>query len=102
MISASVAVDAEENTLRRVGPISRTAAVEAARLAAQPTVAAPPAFARTRRAIAKGAVIGFGVGALLGSTVGQEACLHSPRWHCAVAAGTAFGVIGAAVAWWRN
>ena len=49
--------------------------------------------------MAKGALIGFGIGAALGATVGQEACLHSPRWHCAVGAGTMFAAIGAGIAW---
>ena len=61
-----------------------------------------PSYARTGGSIAEGALIGFGVGAVLGSTVGQEACLHSPRWHCAVWAGTMFAAIGAAIAWFHK
>jgi hypothetical protein len=57
-----------------------------------------PNFARTRHSAGKGALIGFGIGAVLGMTVGQEACLNEPRWHCA-RVGISGAMIGAAVAW---
>jgi hypothetical protein len=57
-----------------------------------------PNSARTWSSVGKGALIGFGIGAALGMTVGQEACLNQPRWHCAKV-GVPFAVIGAAIAW---
>jgi hypothetical protein len=44
-----------------------------------------------------GAVIGFAAGALAGATVGQEACLNEPLWHCAVPNGLVFAGIGALI-----
>ena len=61
-----------------------------------------PNVARSGGGVAKGALIGFGIGAVLGATVGQEACLHSPRWHCAVGGGAMFAAIGAGIAWLRK
>lgn len=65
----------------------------------EPSRELSPIFAKTSGSVAKGAIIGFAVGAVLGTTVGQEACLHSPRWHCAVGAGTMFAAIGGLIAW---
>jgi hypothetical protein len=41
-----------------------------------------------------GALIGWGVGALLGSTVGAEACLHRAQWHCVVEGGVTYALFG--------
>ncbi len=46
-----------------------------------------------------GGVIGFGIGAALGVTLGAESCLNEARWHCAVKAGASIGAIGAVVGW---
>jgi hypothetical protein len=43
-----------------------------------------------RDRIIAGALIGFGVGAVLGVTVGQEACLGGSKWGC-IAQGGGFG-----------
>jgi hypothetical protein len=83
------------------GPVAKTLAREAIRLAAErPEVGKPLAsnFARTWSSVGKGALVGFGIGAALGMTVGQEACLHEPRWHC-TKVGLPFAAIGAAIAW---
>jgi hypothetical protein len=58
--------------------------------------------APTRRSrkvrVVSGAIVGAAVVAVLASTVGQEACLGGPRWHCA-AGGAAYGAaIGALAA----
>jgi hypothetical protein len=45
------------------------------------------------------AVFGFALGALAGGTVGAEACLHEPLWHCAVGGGLWLGGIAALVDW---
>jgi outer membrane lipoprotein SlyB len=45
--------------------------------------------------LGNGAANGFVAGALAGSTVGAEACLNEPLWHCAVANGLFFAGIGA-------
>jgi hypothetical protein len=42
-----------------------------------------------------GALIGFGVGALLGTTVGAEACLHRSEWHCVAEGGLTYALFGA-------
>jgi len=44
-----------------------------------------------------GALIGFGVGALFGVTVGSEACLNRAHWHCAVEGGTSYALLGAII-----
>ena len=96
-VLAGVPAGAEERTVQ---PIARSIHAHAARLAGQPGSRVPATnAARTGRSVAKGAVIGFGVGAVLASTIGQEACLDSPRWHCAVGGGVLFGLIGGAIAW---
>lgn len=41
-----------------------------------------------------GAIIGAVAGAVLASTVGQEACLGKPRWHCTAMGGSYGAVIG--------
>ena len=82
------------------GPIVKAMVSEAVRLAAERPVRErhPPASARTWRRTGMGALIGLGAGAALGMTVGQEACLNEPRWHCAKV-GIPFAAIGALVAW---
>jgi hypothetical protein len=55
--------------------------------------------APSRDSILTGGLIGFGVGAVLGTTVGAEACLHEPRWHCAVKVGVPVAAIGALIGW---
>jgi hypothetical protein len=60
-----------------------------------------PNFARIWSSVGKGALIGFGIGSALGMTVGQEACLGQPRWHCAKV-GVPVAVIGAAIAWFHK
>jgi hypothetical protein len=44
-----------------------------------------------------GAGAGFLLGALLGPTVGAEACLNRPMWRCVVEAGVELGAIGALI-----
>ena len=61
------------------------------------TTLSPP-VALSRRSIVTGGLIGFGVGGVLGMTVGQEACLHEPRWHC-LKVGVPFAAIGALIGW---
>jgi hypothetical protein len=46
-----------------------------------------------------GALIGFGIGMVMGTTVGAESCLHQPQWHCAVEGGIMYGAIGAFIDW---
>ena len=63
-------------------------------------LAAPsPKVAPSRDSILIGGLIGFSIGAVLGTTVGAEACLHEPRWHCAVKVGVPIGAIGALIGW---
>jgi len=52
-----------------------------------------------RNSIAIGGLAGFGIGAVLGTTVGAEACLHEPRWHCAVKVGVPLAAIGVFIGW---
>ena len=86
------------------GPVAKAITPEAVRLAEERSVRQQlsPNFAKTSSRVGEGALVGFGIGALLGATVGQEACLHSPRWRCAVGTGTMFGAIGAVIAWLRS
>lgn len=44
-----------------------------------------------------GTAIGFGFGALIGITVGAEGCLHQAEWHCVVAGGVTYGLLGAVI-----
>jgi hypothetical protein len=46
-----------------------------------------------------GAAIGFGVGALFGVSIGSEACLHAPKWQCAVSGGVSYAALGALIDW---
>ena len=82
------------------GPIATAIASHAARLDAAGTPRSPrsPHLARTWSGVGTGALIGFGAGAVLGMTIGQEACLNEPRWHCAKV-GIPFAAVGALVAW---
>jgi hypothetical protein len=58
-------------------------------------------FAASRSGAVKGAMIGAGIGAVLASTIGQEACLNAPRWHCAAKGGVTLGALGALIGWLR-
>ena len=98
----AVSFDMPERTTE--GLFAKASTPDAIRLAVHASKVGTPlpsSFAKTDRRVMKGALIGFGIGALLGTTVGQEACLHSPRWHCAVGAGTMLGAIGAVIVWLR-
>jgi hypothetical protein len=44
-----------------------------------------------------GALIGWGVGALLGATVGAEACLHRAHWHCVAESGFSYALFGVVI-----
>ena len=65
--------------------------------------ASGPAFRSTttpsRNSMLVGGLVGFGIGAALGTTVGAEACLHEPRWHCAVKVGVPLAAIGVFIGW---
>ena len=58
-----------------------------------------PSVAPSRNSIVIGGLAGFGIGAVLGTTVGAEACLHEPRWHCAVKVGVPLAAIGVFIGW---
>jgi hypothetical protein len=58
-----------------------------------------PGVASSRNSIVIGGLAGLGIGAALGTTVGAEACLHEPRWHCAVKVGVPFAAIGVLIGW---
>ena len=47
----------------------------------------------------KGAIIGFPIGVFAGVTLGAEACLHRPKWHCAVGGGLTYSALGALIGW---
>lgn len=51
-----------------------------------------------RRKIVTGALVGFGVGALLGVTVGQEMCLDSSKWQCVGLGGSMGAFFGIMIA----
>jgi hypothetical protein len=55
--------------------------------------------ASSRNSILVGGLVGFGIGAALGTTVGAEACLDEPRWHCAVKMGVPTAALGALFGW---
>jgi hypothetical protein len=55
--------------------------------------------APSRDSMVIGGLVGFGVGAVLGTTVGAEACLHEPRWHCMVKVGVPIATIGVLIGW---
>jgi hypothetical protein len=82
------------------GPIANAIASEAVRFDAERSPRPPHQAhaARTWSRTATGALIGFGAGAALGMTIGQEACLNEPRWHCAKV-GVPFAAVGAVIAW---
>jgi hypothetical protein len=44
-----------------------------------------------------GALIGWGVGALIGLTIGAEGCLHRSEWHCVVEGGMSYALIGVVI-----
>jgi hypothetical protein len=46
-----------------------------------------------------GAAYGFGVGVLAGITIGAEACLHRPAWHCVVESGVSYAAVGTLMDW---
>jgi hypothetical protein len=46
-----------------------------------------------------GAALGFVLGGLAGITLGAEACLRQPVWHCFVAGGIEMGAFGAFIDW---
>ncbi len=54
------------------------------------------------KAVVIGGIVGFGVGAALGVTLGAEACLNEPRWHSAVKGGVSIAAIGAVAGWLRK
>ena len=96
-----VAVSIDAYRAAPEGPIVRAVGLEASRLAESHGQPAPASAAGTGRRVATGAAIGFGIGAVLGMTVGQEACLNEPRWHCAKV-GAPFAIIGAVIGWLRK
>lgn len=49
-----------------------------------------------------GIIIGAGIGIVAGTTIGAEACLDSPMWHCAAGGAAVWGGIGALVDWLRK
>jgi hypothetical protein len=53
----------------------------------------------SRSGAIKGAIIGFPIGAVAGVTIGAEACLREPQWHCAVKGGLVYSAIGALIGW---
>lgn len=55
-----------------------------------------PAKSKKSRMII-GAMVGFGVGSLLGLTVGQEACRGSSKWGCVMLGGGTGAAIGIAI-----
>jgi hypothetical protein len=65
--------------------------------------ASGPAFRSTttpsRNSMLVGGLVGFGIGAALGTTVGAEACLQEPRWHCAFKVAVPIAALGALVGW---
>jgi hypothetical protein len=44
-----------------------------------------------------GFAIGLGVGAILGVSIGAEACLNAPKWQCAAKGGLTMGALGALI-----
>jgi hypothetical protein len=46
-----------------------------------------------------GAAYGFAIGAVLGPTVGAEACRDAPMWQCVVGGGAVWAGIGALIDW---
>ena len=44
-----------------------------------------------------GALIGWGVGALIGATVGAEACLRRAQWHCVAEGGLTYALFGVVI-----
>ena len=60
---------------------------------------APATVTLSRSGAIKGAAIGFPIGAIAGVTIGAEACLGKPKWHCAVGAGLTYSAIGALIGW---
>ena len=55
--------------------------------------------APSRNSMVIDGLAGLGIGAVLGTTVGAEACLHEPRWHCAVKVGVPLAAIGVFIGW---
>ena len=51
--------------------------------------------------VMNGMLLGLGIGAIAGATIGAEACLHKPLWHCGVAASVTYGAVGALIDWLR-
>ena len=53
----------------------------------------------SRSGAIKGATIGFPIGIVAGVTVGAEACLGRPKWHCAIGGGLTYSALGALIGW---
>ena len=51
--------------------------------------------------VMNGMLLGLGIGAIAGVTIGAESCLHRPLWHCGVGASITYGAIGALIDWLR-
>ncbi len=56
-------------------------------------------IAREGDRLLNGVLIGAAIGVLAGTTIGAEACLDSPMWHCAAGGAAVWGGIGALVDW---
>jgi hypothetical protein len=56
-------------------------------------------IAREGDRLLNGFIIGAAIGVLAGTTIGAEACLDSPMWHCAVGGAAVWGGIGALADW---
>jgi hypothetical protein len=61
--------------------------------------AAQAPISHSRSGAIKGAIIGFPIGVLAGVTIGAEACMGKPKWHCAVGGGLTWSGIGALIGW---
>lgn len=56
-------------------------------------------IAREGDRLLNGFIIGAAIGAASAATIGAEACLDSPLWHCAVGGALGFGAFGALIDW---
>jgi hypothetical protein len=56
------------------------------------------AASHSKRKMITGALVGFGVGAILGTTIGKEACQDGSKWQCVALGGGMGAAIGILIA----
>jgi hypothetical protein len=54
---------------------------------------------QSKSGVIKGAIIGGGIGAVLGPTIGAESCPENKKYQCVLKGGITLGAVGALIGW---